>query len=238
MKLCNFLSALILLQLLDISSYGQKPEIPPPTAPFVAAPPDRGTWVIKLENSSSTAQERPNLLSGDPIVKVEVSKTGLIKRDTIFYSSGRSEEVWFYANAYFIRYSNSEKIAVMDSKALNAGPENRIGDLLLSSAFPALSWVDIKYYAGIEKINDRPAYHYILPKSPPVTMLGNDGKPITVQADDEAQAWIDVETRLPRAFKYSGTTYTYTFSSPPSSELSLPPKQAEAMERTKRLLSE
>ncbi len=199
-------------------------EIPPPKAPFVVPVPDMAQWTISVSYSASagpagadsSGKSEPKM-PGNTVKQIATTKTGSTKHDVILHSDGTAEDVW-YVGRNLLTSAGNGTVGVSDGSELNAdftmAPILRErGNLTRSFGFPGLDWLKLKYYVGVAKDEGGAAsYHYILKNSDGIA----------------AEAWIDVKTNYPIKYTGDGATYMFTFGSPPTDALVLPPAYAKA----------
>lgn len=218
-------------------------EIPPPSPPFVAAPPEPSKWSIAVTTAKGGS-------SGTPAPESQTTAThsnGL--ESFVVNSAGKNQEFWYFNNTSFTPADNDpSQIVPMAAPGAGPMPDGSLGPLTNGPGFPGLWWLDLNCYKDVVKYNGRTCYHYVLVpppeppkaqalKAPPATkVIGGtvftseeEGPSAPRTKPLEAEAWIDVETKLPVAIRTGGLIYTYTFLSPPTSLLSLPPAMMTAL---------
>jgi hypothetical protein len=211
-------------------------EIPPPVPPFIAKPPEFSAWTIQSKSAQGGAETAANAIHTQGLARFE--------------TGGR--EVWYSHDVALMAADNDpSKIVLMAPPAPGPMPDGSLGSLDSGPGFPGFWWLDINNYQGVVKINGRPCHHFRLepppvqpppsePTGPPVkkTIGGREfiveERPSTSRAKPlEAEAWIDVETKLPAAILAGGRLHTYTFLAPPTSMLSLPTNMSDALKLQK-----
>jgi hypothetical protein len=203
--------------------------IPPPSAPYVAVPPDFAEWSVSVtpqakskpaETSSPEAVKSVPASGPGGVTAIKSTKTGKIKRDVLEYKGRPSQEYWFAGDYIVTLRSNRKDYAIVDASIMNPGPEikgiyRELGKRVLSPGFPGCDWIDKKHYQGVVLFEKtRPSYYYALKGAAPDT-----GEQIVA-----AEAWIDVETKLPLRYSSEGIDFTYRFGERPASMLELPVK--------------
>lgn len=215
----------------EISAGSLPKEIPPPTPPFIASPSEFSAWTIQSKK-----------IQGTDSVDTRAVHTGGLER---FETGGR--EIWYSNNVSLMAADNdSSRIVLMAPPGPGPMPDGTLGPLATGPGFPGFWWLDIKHYKGVVKINGRPCYHFHLvpapaapdpapnPSAPEKKTIGGrefvvEERPSVSRAKPlEAEAWIDVETKLPVAIASDGRIHTYSFLPPPAANLSLP----ENMQKT------
>ncbi len=228
------------------SLLAQKPsaEIPPPSPPFIATPPEPSKWTIVVTKAKGDS-------SGAPVPEVQTTAThsnGL--ENFIVNTGGKNQEFWYFNNLSFTPVDNDpSQIVPMAAPGSGPMPDGSLGSLTTGPGFPGFWWLGPASYKDVVKYNGRTCYHYLLVpapepakteirKAPPTTKViggtvftSEEESPSTTRVKPlEAEAWIDVETKLPVAIRTGGLLHTYTFLSPPTSMLALPPAMVAALD--------
>ena len=230
------LGALALLGVAQpLAAQPPKTEIPPPSPPFIAAPPEFSSWSIVSAPQSGG--------SG-------TTTTAVHTREIEWFQAG-NREIWYSNNTSLMPADNdASKIVLMAPPGAGPMPDGTIGPLNNGPGFPGFWWLDLANYKGVEKINGRPCHHFRLeppPSPPPSAPAGPPvkktigGREFVVEERPSAprskplvaEAWIDVETKLPAAILAEGRLHTYTFLAPPASMLSLPANMSDALKLQK-----
>ena len=180
---------------------GNGSDVPPPTAPFVAAVPDSADWTltVKLPTQPASAEPAP-VRSGWRIVEVHSTRKGKLKRDIITYANGTKAERWFADNLLFWKSAEGSVIA-NNLSGNSADPDLAANTPSIPSGFFGADWLKQSFYDQVVPVEKRPCYHFASPNK---------------------EAWIDVESKLPVACKLGDVVYRYTFNAPPEA-LAFPP---------------
>lgn len=239
LRIPNFLALL-----LGLSSivWAQKPEVPPPSAPFVSPPPEFSQWRITISASSGASVSRPH-------AETLAIHTKGIERFQIDAGAGQ-KDIWYLNNVAITTADNDASQVVMMAPPGNGPmPDGSLGPLSTGPGFPGFWWIGLSTYKGIADWNGQICYHYSLVPPPPpastplqsrtMTRKVIGGKTFVDEVESsptrtkswEAQAWINVQTKLPAGLLTDGTLYTYTFLSPPTNPLDLPAPMKSAWER-------
>lgn len=186
-------------------------QIPPPSPPFVAAVPENADWIVTLQYPGApqaSASPGSSVSSPRRTTAVHSTKTGNLKHDRITATDGSSEDHW-YSGSLYLWPSSSGQVIVFDTRdnPRDAGDTSPS----VASGFPGVGWVQLSCYDKVEPIKERPCYHYI--------MKGG-----------AVEAWIDVETRFPLAYKCGDVIYQFKFNAPPTAPLTLPPAYQKALD--------
>ncbi len=195
---------------------------PEPTPPYVAPIPQNAQWTVTLQYGTAADKgdrSSPTKADGKAVhqlQQIQCTKTGAIKHDKSIYSDGIVEESWYSDSVLLAPFPNSKQIMVItnlqDLGRINFGEK---GNPTQSFGFTGVDWVKKSYFEKMTSFQKKNCYHYILP--------GNE-------QTSGAEAWIDVKTALPVAYKVDGVIYTYQFDSPPSSSLSVPPPFSDELQ--------
>ncbi len=214
---------------------------PPPTAPFVAAVPERAQWTITVDYSqgasAKTEATSTNPGSGtptvvlhpdtNPVTEIRSIKTGTLKQDTIVYKNGNALKYWYMGSIFLSEDAGGRvsayNLTLLAPTAFGSAERAMIlerGNLIQSEGFPGLDWVKLKYYDKVVLLDKIPSYHYVLPAG---------GVPF-------AEAWISAESKLPVKYAGSGALYTFAFGSTPTTDLALPPAYSQTATATQKYL--
>lgn len=239
LRIPNFLAVLLLL---SSAALGQKPEVPPPAAPFVNSPPEFSQWRITTSASAGASASRPT-------AETLAIHTKGIERFQAASGSGQ-KDIWYLNNVAITTADNDASQVVMMAPPGNGPmPDGSLGPLTTGPGFPGFWWIGLSTYKGVVDWNGQVCYHYSLVpppapastprQSPAMTQKVIGGQTFVDEVESsptrtkplEAQAWINVQTKLPAGLLTGGTLYTYTFLSPPTSPLDLPASMKSAWER-------
>lgn len=226
------------VQMLSAQAPARKPsDFPPPHSPFVKPVPEKASWTIVPQETSSEPKKGEVVRAQPRIVSIESLRNGDLKRDLIVYSSGQREEIWYFQGQALLSTDGGKVVvrsqAILDDGGHSEGVFRLLGNDFKAAGFPGLKWVDQKYYTGVVMFNDIvPCYHYVL-----------RGKDPNSEADiDAGEAWISAENGLPVAYISENALYVYRFGEPPVGTLALPPifeaaflKVKQAQDRQRRL---
>ena len=178
-------------------------DIPPPTPPFVVPVPENADWIVTVQYPP----EPPPPPDAPPhhdwrFVEVHSTKTGKIKRDLTLSREGIKSELWFMDSALLwttpqgnVAVSTMAGAPAPDPEHINVNPS-------VPSGFPGVGWLRPEYYDKVVLFEKRPCYHY---------------------AKGDTEAWIDVETLFPMAYKNRNDLYKFKFNAPPTEPLTMPP---------------
>ena len=180
-------------------------EIPPPKPPFVAPVPANADWTVTLQYLAA-----PPAAGGKTdgrMTEVHSTKVGNIKRDRISYTGKPPEEHWF-ANTLSLQTDAKGEVSVQD---LGSMPASDNGDPNPSVAvgYPGVKWLAANCYDKVVTLEKHQYYHFVREK---------------------LEAWIDVETHLPLAYRTDNMVFRFKFNAPPDAPLVMPPEYQKAYE--------
>ena len=234
---------LVLLSAGQLFAQKSPAEIPPPSPPFVADPPELSKWSIVV----TKAKGDPSGTQAPEVQTTATRSNGL--EYFVVNSRGKKQEFWYFNNTSFTPANNDpSQIVPMAAPGAGPMPDGSLGSLTTGPGFPGFWWLGLNCYKDVVKYNGRNCYHYLLVPPPepakeevkkaPSTTKVIGGTVFTFEDEGtsaprpkplEAEAWIDVETKLPVALRTGGLLHTYTFESPPTSMLTLPPAVMAAL---------
>jgi len=177
-------------------------DIPPPTPPLVAPVPENADWVVTLLRPKAAPKTDGSPAATAPadrrIIEVRSTKTGRYKRDRISTADGVTEERWF-VDMLLLWPTATGEVAVTDLSGIPFTAED--SNPSVPQGFPGVAWLRPEYFDKVVLFEKRPSYHYV---------------------HGDTEAWIDVETRLPLAYKISNAAFQFKFNPPPAGPLTLP----------------
>lgn len=209
----NRLLPSVLLALLLAPAHGEDfTTIPRPTAPFVAAVPARCAWTVTVQNKTLPAPPpgaapRPD----NRVSEVRSTQVDGVRRDVVVFGDTGTNEYWFLPGVRFWTTLQHEVAATQ-----TAAPDPLDSFPSASKGFPGVQWASLASYDQPVRFEKVVCYHY------------------TAAGDHEA--WIDVETRMPVAYKGPDATYRFTFGAAPDA-LTPPAPYQEAMEKYRQIMS-
>lgn len=172
------------------------------------------TYPPKPENPNATEEEKAlqRFKSQFPeVAKLEVIKTGQIRKEIEHFTNGSSLERWKSGQITFLVNSASP------GQIWVTGPGMTPGESAASTQneadFSELTWVNQGSYRGEE---------------------AGQGVKYFVYKSGDRLAWLDQATRLPVLFQSSKMKVLYTYQPPPDQPLQLPEKYIQKMEAVKR----
>lgn len=189
-------------------------DIPPPTPPLVADVPNLADWTIEVAQVSGIgAKGKTSSVRSSEISEVRSTKTGQIKRDAITYGDGTKRDHWFIGN--LMLWKTDEGVIVANDLSAMFVEDPTEASPSIPTGFPGTAWLKPAFFEKVVLQEKRPCYHFVGPG---------------------VEAWIDVETKLPVAYKKGEIIYKYTFGTAPVEPLVLPEDYQKILEKAQRSL--
>lgn len=224
--------------------FAQQTEIPPPTPPFINPPPDFSSWNILIADGLA---KDPAALKANGEVLVKHTKNIEFFQVSVGHLN---KDIWYVNDTVLTTADNdASQVLLLASPGAGPPPDGSIGSLDSGPGFAGFWWIGLNNYKGVVKFYNQTCYHYVITPSP---QIEDAPAPQTLQIDKiiggktfvkefegrnsssvkpiEAEAWINVDSKLPVALLANGIFYYYTFLSPPSSMLELPPNMKSTWE--------
>lgn len=181
-------------------------DVPPPKAPFVAPVPENADWVVTAKNPPVTGTAPDGTpLPNKSITSVQSTKVGRFKRDRITTGDGAIEERWF-VDMLLLCPTPKGDVAAVDLSSIP--PQVEDSNPSIPHGFPGVGWLKPEYYEGVVLLSKRPYYHYV---------------------HGSTEAWVDVETKLPLAYKFGNFEFQFKFNAPPTGPLTMPDDYQKAL---------
>lgn len=243
----SFLIVYLLIYLIGKCAglYAQQTEIPPPTPPFINNPPDFSSWNILIADG---------LVKDSAALKAKGQVFANHTKGIEFFqvSDGQTKKDTWYVNDMVLTTADNDasQVLILASPGKGPPPDGSIGSLNSGPGFPGFWWIGLNNYKGVVKLYNQTCYHYAITPAPepepvPAPQMSQvdkviGGKTFVKEFEGrnsssvkalEAQAWINVETKLPVALFANGIFHYYTFLPPPASILDLPGPMKSAWQR-------
>lgn len=178
----------------------------PGVAKFLSANPSFGTMKPRVE-------------------KIEVTRTGKIRREDILYPGGKLEQRWWSPGIYLQKDAFSGRVFFESGVPDEASP-----------AFPELAWITADKFRGVEKKDGREAWVF---ESREQRLSLEDPRAFRQLGgtdDEEAmvdvKALIDPKAQMPVSLEWDGQVRTYQFRPAPTVKQTLPPDVAAIVEKS------
>jgi hypothetical protein len=190
---------------------GQEPalapieKVPPPAPPYLQAAPATAAWVITYPTDTTSTGSKAKLIK-----EVDVAKAGDVQRITIGLNDGTTQnDTWFCKGIRLYKQPGA-------SDAIGSTPFGTLKPTPGQMDFVDVAWIGPAHFVGKTKLGKTPCYYYVMD-----TELG------------KLEAWIDVATGLPAAYRADDKLgmRTYRFTSATESTLTLPPEFQDAYDR-------
>ena len=192
----------------------------PPDPPFLKEAPSYSAWTITrytvpgLGGQAADAVVRSAAAAPKPDSQTTVTKTGRVRHQLRKLKSGEQEDIWF-EHGNRITMESMWKIPVFQGETSGAkspaGPD-----------FPELSWISAKNFAGTQEAQSNT---YLVFETQVTEGSAALAKAYGYQLQSSFdRVYIDAETRLPWLFQSGNVLQRYTFQSPPTAPLEVPPE--------------
>jgi hypothetical protein len=191
-------------------------------APIITVPAPQMEWTMKLD-SGDNAQKAPLPRLWDA-VSWAYTRSGNLTRIVVTYQQDGTREYWRFSHITLCQNVKLHKIDVRPDTQLPAYPCASDGFYGLQNVKPADDQ-GVKSFEGT-------SFHYFrgsyVPKSPRIRgSAPPSGSAVVYQPSYEA--WFDLKTGLPKAYREGNRTFLYEFSSSVPGPLQLPPEWKAAL---------
>ena len=184
---------------------------PLPSPPLVAPVPEYADWTVTIKYPPDPPQPPHAPKRHDwRFVEVHSTKVGKLRRDLVTSRDGIKSEKWF-VESMLLWTTPEGKVSVSESSGAPA-PDSADPNPSVVNGFPGVAWIGIEYYAGVVLFNEEQCFHYVH------------------YVNGDTEAWINVESKLPVAYKNAGILYQFKFNPPPVEPLTLPPAYQKALD--------
>lgn len=219
--------ALATFFLANASSHAQpanaSAEVPPPRAPWVASPPERGAWQVVFANPSPVNPDAPEPQPPEnQLLRIDADTWNAVKRDVFNYSDGTSGTIFYFAGMALVEGTSTkgQPTPVLVHQLPGTDFSN-----LRSQGWLAMEWLDGKYYLQPQPFVrtltppvPEPELCYVFRK-PPEQFASGDSIP-------ELTAWIRVSDMQPVALKIGDNLAEFQRLPDPSQPPPMTPEQA------------
>lgn len=138
-----------------------------------------------------------------------------MKRDIIKSMDGTSKEHWFIES--LLLWPNLQgEVSVSDMAGAGEARPADDDSPSVPSGFPGVGWINLNGFKDVVIFEKQPCYHY---------------------AAGNMEAWINMKTQLPVAYKSAGALYKFIFNDQPANPLVLPPAYQKAWDVTQKVMS-
>ncbi|MEJ0000619.1 MAG: hypothetical protein WDO13_16530 [Verrucomicrobiota bacterium] len=209
--------------ILSLPASGQPAgNIPPPQAPFVAAPAAQSLWEIRINYPEDSAPKTPPA-PGTPMpagaakaplppnrpVRIQCRRGADCTRIITTYANGAVYERYVVGTNVLTRNAASGAVTVASAEdALYAMP-------VFTSGYQGTAWVAADLYQGPDLINKERCYRFFRPEIVPDLTRDIVGCPALT-------AWIRVSNHTPAQVQIGDALYSYSAIVPDPSPIELP----------------
>ena len=209
----HFLCLGATVALLPLAGFAQEATpIPPPHAPYVAAPRPGTSWQIEVQHTNvpkptGTAKKTttPQHLPVSINYHCGVGLTYVV----VTWSDGTKTD-GYVQDGHLVQKSSSGKILML------AAEDEEYSLPIFTKGYPGTAWVDMSGYKQVEVVGKKPAYKYVGHYN--VELLG--GPPLVLELD----AWISVDDGVPLRVALGPLVYTFGPVTPSNDPVELPPE--------------
>lgn len=224
MKKMTWLMTGLAVCFVTAAASAQTPIPPLPSGPLLLQPADFSAWQITYQYPHESQQPAaapgahapgsPPLSQGalyaiSPARQVTLTITRPAWHAAITDTAGRKIDEWF--DGLLVTFQAGGK---PDAMRVPMSWRHPLLPNYGAVPFSDMEWISPATYAGLVKVNGRPAIFF---------------------KNDTTTAWIDLETRYPIAWERGGEKRTYKPLAPPVAMLTLPDSVIKASEEYKRL---
>lgn len=193
---------------------------PLPSLPLIRKSPAKIQWTIIARKAANEANPVNAAPEANEVERVESIWTDGIGHDRVTFRNGRTQDIWYTERAYLVDAGSEVSICPTKSTGPVLGEDSSITDAarfapLSFAGFPGVSWIALPYFDKVEAFDGVVCYHYVL----------NAGQ----------EAWVNVSTSLPVAYRDGNSTYVYQFGAEPDSALVLPDPVKATLDRYLKL---
>ena len=178
---------------------------PVPVPPWVAAPPEDSQWRITVKPTKDNAAKaaNPGEKKERQLQEVLCQKVDKIKRDVQYFSDGTTDEYLYVDGKELMPLRPGSKEIMVSTGGDGGSPDmNMRINPVSSKGFAGVAWIKEGDYRDTVQYLTVKCFHY-------------------VRDAESWEAWVDVDTKMPVAFKTKDALYVYSFENPPTS-LALP----------------
>lgn len=192
--------------LISVSSHAAS-TAPVPSPPFISKAPSKIQWTITARQAANEANPANTAPEANEIERVETVWTDGTGRDRVTFRNGRTQDIWYTPRAYLVDDGSEISISTTRSAGAGLGEDSSIAEAarfapLSFAGFPGVSWIALSYFDKVEAFDGVACYHYVL--------------------NARQEAWVDVSSSRPVAYRDGNATYVYQFGAEPGSALVLP----------------
>jgi len=164
------------------------------------------TWSVDFQaGGTSNASPPAGAAPAKKMREIEIVRQGHMRRDTITFSDGTTQERWWVQNPDYALFQNGSVVSSM--RAAEFAPVR-----FDASSF---DFITAQYYKGKQSQQGIDCQYYEYRMEDNLQGWGFHGRIV--------RAWIDPKTHLPVAYDNGGGIGVFTFSKGPVPDLKMPP---------------
>jgi hypothetical protein len=194
-------------------------QVPPPKPPLVRMPPAGSEWSLEIRNPTAPRGESPESSSGRVVpvrFEMRIGRNG-VQQGTTRFSDGHTQTFYVVEDQILQQHDNAGDVAVL---APRDGAPLDLFDFRVRS-FPALGWISLRNYVGVETLGKQPCHKY---------QLQNVAE-FELPEKDVLVAWIRAGDGFPQRVQIGEVVYEFSEVRPFSGEVSLPALFQAAVEK-------
>jgi hypothetical protein len=185
---------------------------PPPKPPLVRASPAGSEWSLEVKNLADGGKPAaPSEVAGRQMARARFEMRigqNAVQQGTITFPNGATQTFYVVGDRILQKHDNADDIAVLP---LQDGPLNFFE--FRRKGFPALGWVTLRDYIGVETIEKQICYKYQLQNT----------AGLELPDDCVVTAWIRVGDGFPQRVQVGDIVYEFSQIRPFSQDVALPP---------------
>ena len=203
-------------------------KVPVPSPPLVNQAPDFSSWVVRYPSASPGAGTARSRANARKIKEVDVTKTDDLRREVTVYTDGTAGEFWRYGGLEIFLDPIGKYVNIMDTAKTQMAAANPT-----KTDFFDLGWIKAQDFVGNVALGGRDCYYFRRSGAAKSTATGQavEDKEQVAAGTASLEAWIDVNSRLPLAFKDQSGLRQYEFGAAPSARLTLPANMQKELDR-------
>jgi len=197
--------------------FGQQADSPPLPAVSHLRIPENTSWSISRAETRSgeLAGKTANNNRQDDWLFVEIVQYGALRHGIERFANGKTWE-WWVRDGFLIHEDATGSGIVIEG--VDKAASNSVEMSLAAPGFPGLQWLKEQYYRGKVQLQNRECSHFE-----------------AVISGQQAEAWIDVETSMPKRIRLGDTLFDIRFGAPPASAPELSPQALEKWDKMNAL---
>ena len=204
-------------------------KVPLPAPPFVNQAPEFSAWVVHFDPAGNpqTGAQKPRT-NVHTIKEIDVTKTREFRREVTVYTDGTTGEFWRYGGLEIMQDPIGKYVNILNPAKTQMAAVNPT-----KTDFFDVGWIRANDFVGKVAVSGHDCYYFKRAAS----TSGATADPMLEDAEQTAyghrslEAWIDMSTRLPVAFRDEHGLRQYEFGAAPTAMLTLPAIMQKELDR-------